>query len=79
MNDILNRLNAVFCQVFRRPGLQITPASDASSINGWDSLTHIELIAAIELSFSISFSFNEVMGFNNVGDIVNCIDAHLKK
>ena len=79
MDDTLNILNAVFCQVFRRPGMLITASSDASSVNGWDSLTHIELIAAIELRFGLSFSFNEVLGFRTAGDILKCIDAHLKR
>jgi acyl carrier protein len=79
MDDTLRILNAVFCQVFRNPELQITASSDASSIQGWDSLTHIELITSIELRFGLSFSFNEVLGFRNVGDMLKCIDAHLKK
>lgn len=79
MNATLTELNQVFSQVFHKQDLVISEMSSASSIEGWDSLTHIELIAAIEKHFSMRFSFNEIMAFQNVGDIVSCIDRHLKR
>jgi acyl carrier protein len=79
MNVTLTELNEVFSKVFRRPDLMIGKESSASSVEGWDSLTHIELIAAIEKHFGIQFNFNEIMGFQNVGDILTCIDRHLKR
>ena len=77
--DTLRELNAVFADVFRNPGLILTEETDASSLDGWDSFTHMEIIAAVESRFGINFSFNEVMSFRNAGEIVRCIDGHLKK
>jgi acyl carrier protein len=67
------RIQNVFRKVFRRDDLVITDASSASDIPMWDSLTHLELIAAIEEEFNVKFSFREVMEFNSVGDLRNCI------
>jgi len=76
MDPILIELNQVFCKVFRRKELVISPVSNAGSIDGWDSLTHMELITEIEKHFQLNFSFNEIMAFRNAGDIVACIEKH---
>jgi acyl carrier protein len=78
MSPILTELNLVFCSVFRRTDLVITPVSDAHSVAGWDSLTHMELISETEKHFGLNFSFNEIMSFRNVGDIIECIEKHRK-
>ena len=54
-----------------------TPTTSASDIKLWDSLMHIELIAAVEREFKITFTFNEVMRFNNVGDMLQVIEKKL--
>ena len=78
MSSALNELNGLFRKVFGQEDLVISPLSDAASVPGWDSLTHVELIRAIEEHFSIVFTFNEMMAFRNVGDILSCIEKHLK-
>ncbi len=75
---ILDELNKVFCRVFHTKDLVITLHSDASSLDGWDSLTHVALISETEKHFKITFSFNEMMQFRNVGDLVKAIEKHLQ-
>lgn len=72
---MLERIQSIFRRVFRNQELVITEHTSAKDIRAWDSLTHIELIAAIEDDFGIRFSFNEVMGFNSVGDIIKIINS----
>lgn len=71
--DKAERLQQVFRNVFQKDDLLITPATSAKDIRMWDSLTHLELIAAVEEEFRIKFSFNEVMQFNTVGDMIVAI------
>jgi acyl carrier protein len=78
MNTTLVELNKVFCKVFSRKDLVISLRSDASEIDGWDSFTHIALIAEIENHFKIVFTFNEIMLFKNAGDMVISIEKHLQ-
>ena len=72
-DQILAELNAIFQQVFRDSSLKILPTTTADDIRGWDSLTHMNLIAEVEKHFDLEFSFDEVMDFQNVGDMVDSI------
>jgi len=67
------RLQQVFRKVFQKGDLLISPSTTAKDIRMWDSLTHLELIAAVEEEFGIKFSFSEVMQFNSVGDMLLAI------
>jgi acyl carrier protein len=71
---MLERMQQVFRAVFEDQRLVITPETSAKDIKMWDSLTHLELIAAVEAEFNLKFSFSEVMGFNNVGDMLRLIE-----
>jgi acyl carrier protein len=79
MSRTLEELNLVFCDVFRNKALLLSPDSNASTIEGWDSLTQMLLVAAVEKHFGITFTLNEVMGFKNAGDIITTIDASMSK
>jgi acyl carrier protein len=72
-DQILTELNTIFQSVFRDTSLKVVPATTADDIRGWDSLTHMNLIAEIEKHFSCEFRFDEVMDFQNVGDMVESI------
>lgn len=74
MNDpLLNEIQEVFRVVFDKPGISLTTQTTASDITGWDSLTHMRLIAALENHFKIIFTFDEVGLLQNVGDIVKLV------
>jgi acyl carrier protein len=46
----------------------------ANDVEGWDSLSHVNLIVAIETKFGIRFNQKELLSFKNIGDLLNCID-----
>lgn len=70
-------LNQVFCMVFDDDDIQISPETTANDIDGWDSLSHINLIVAVEGKFGIRFQHGEILTFRNVGDLVRSIEAKL--
>lgn len=67
------RLTKVFREVFDNPTLKIKDDYDASSIPGWDSLAHVNLIVSIEEEFGISFTTAEIASFSCVGDVKKLI------
>lgn len=71
--SIITEVTDIFRQVFDDENIDIRPEMTADDIDGWDSLSHINLIIAIESSFNIRFSQKELLGFKNVGDLLNCI------
>lgn len=72
------QLQKIFRKVFHSEELLISERTSARDIPMWDSLTHLELIAAVEEAFDVKFSFNDVMAFNSVGDMIAVIEK-LKK
>ena len=73
----LDRVTGVLRTVFDDPQLVVGPASTASDVDGWDSLSHVNVVIAIEAHFGIRFSQREALGFRNVGDMVRAIDVKL--
>ena len=70
--ELLDRLNEIFCEVFDDDDIKITPEMTANDVDGWDSLSHVNLIVAIETKFNIRFNQKELLTFKNVGDLLNC-------
>jgi acyl carrier protein len=73
----MEKLNAIFCEVFDEDDLVITPEMTANDVDGWDSLSHVNLIVAIEGRFSIRFTQKELLSFKNVGEMLNCIEKKI--
>jgi acyl carrier protein len=53
--------------------------TSADDIEGWDSLTHVNLIVAVESGFSVKFSLKEMAGLRNVGDMIDLIVDKIRK
>jgi acyl carrier protein len=73
------KLNAIFCEVFDDEDIKIHPAMTANDVDGWDSLSHVNLIVAVESKFGIRFAQKELLTFKNVGDLTSCIDKKLNE
>ena len=72
-SDILERLQPVFHEVFDDRTLVVTRESNALSVDGWDSLAHVNLIAAVEEEFGVRFALGELEELQNVGDMIDLI------
>lgn len=75
--ELLARLNEVFCEVFDDDDIEIALNMTANDVDGWDSLSHINLILAVEAKFKIRFTRAELTGMRNVGDLYNGIKVKL--
>ncbi len=72
--DIKNELQSVFRDVFDDESIEIYEAMTASDIEEWDSLTHIQLIAATEKQFNLRFKTAEIADLKNVGEMIELIE-----
>ena len=50
-DQIKQRLNQVFREVFENEGLEVNEAMTARDVPGWDSLNHVNLLAGVENEF----------------------------
>jgi acyl carrier protein len=69
-NVIKPRLDAIFQDIFDDPLLEVSDRMMAADVEGWDSISHINLIVAVEKEFKIRLTTAEVRGLNNVGDLM---------
>lgn len=74
-DDIHSRLTDVFRDVFDDEALSIERSTTAADVEGWDSLTHVNLLVAVEKAFGIRMSTREVKNMKNVGDFIDLIGA----
>lgn len=75
--ELLDRLNKIFCEVFDCDDINITPEMTANDVDGWDSLSHVNLITTIEARFNIRFTQKELLKQRNVGNLIADIDRKL--
>ena len=70
-------VNQVFQRVFDDHSIRVRPEMTASDVDGWDSLSHVNLITAIEARFDIRFTQKELLKQRNVGDLIAAIEQKL--
>ena len=76
--EVHQKLTDVFRDIFDDPTIEITEQTTAEDIDDWDSITHINLIAAVEKAFKISFNTKDVKALSSVGDFMQLIATRIK-
>ena len=73
-NDILAKVQDIFREELELEELELTDETTADDVEGWDSLSHIQLVAALEEAFGIEFKSREILSWDNVGDLIDSIE-----
>ena len=68
---MLNRLTAVFRDVFDEDDIVINDETTADDIEDWDSLMHITLVLSVEKEFDLRLKAAEVGKLANVGALLD--------
>jgi acyl carrier protein len=77
LDDIYKDLLSIFRDLFDDENIMLSPDMTADDIDGWDSLTHINLIVVIEAHFGIKFKTAEIEAMHNVGHLATAIEKKL--
>lgn len=75
--EVFAALNEVFQDVFDDESIVVTDATTSEDIEEWDSLEHINLIAAVEQEFGVKFNMGQVVTMKNVGEMADIIMSQL--
>lgn len=75
--EIMEKVTAIFRDVFDDDALVITDSTNSSDIEDWDSLEHITLVVSMEKEFNLKFDLKEVNALANVGEMVDLIASKL--
>jgi acyl carrier protein len=70
---ILSEIQAIFRNILDEEDITLTEETSANDVDGWDSLTHIQLIVAIEKYFKIKFTSKEILSWKNVSEMIDSI------
>lgn len=75
----LEQLTPIFRQVFDDDSIVLTRETTADDIDAWDSLSHMNLVAAVEMTFKVRFALGELQTLKDVGHLADLIDRKLTK
>lgn len=75
--QIIEKLTAIFRQIFRDDTLVLTDEMTANDVERWDSLTHMLMITEVENQFGIKFKLKDLKKLNRVGDLIVVVEARL--
>jgi len=75
--EVFEKLNEVFRDVFDDEEITVTDATTADDIEEWDSIEHINLLAAVEQEFGMKFNMGQVVSMKNVGEMADIIISQI--
>jgi acyl carrier protein len=75
--EILNQIESVVAEVLGEDKVSLSAQTTADSVEGWDSLSHIQIVVGLENAFGIRFSAAELIDFQNVGALADGIKRKL--
>jgi len=75
MQPTIELITEIFAELLKRPELKLVMTDSPNTVDGWDSLTHPELITAIEEKLDIDFDFKELASIKNIADLVSLTEA----
>jgi acyl carrier protein len=68
------RLKQVILRELGLGDFDLQPSMTASKVPGWDSLRHVQIIAAVEKEYGVHFRTLEVIRVRNLGQLQDLID-----
>ena len=71
--EVYETLNGVFQDVFDDESIEVHDETTSDDIEDWDSLEHINLLAAVAQEFGVKFNMGQVVSMKNVGEMVDII------
>ena len=75
--EVFVKLNEVFRDVFDDESIEGSEVTTSNDIEDWDSLEHINLIAAVEQEFGGKVNMGQVVTMKNVGEMTDIILSQL--
>lgn len=75
--EVYAQLTENFRDVFDDPKIELRPEMTAADIEGWDSVSHLDLVLAVENKFKLRLNLAEVESLQTVGDFVELLQKRI--
>ena len=72
---VSDKLKGVILRELELDDFDLTDATTADMVPGWDSLSHVRILTAVEKEFGVRFKTLEVLRLKNVGDLQALVAA----
>jgi acyl carrier protein len=69
------RLKALLADVLQLSEARVAQDLAMKDVETWDSLKHMELVAAIERAYGLELTFEEIVGMQTVAEIRRVLSA----
>ncbi len=76
-SPLFERTRQIVADLFDLPQEQIAPGSSPDTIEGWDSLQHLNLTLALEQEFDLQFTPEEIEQLLSVELVVDLLEEKL--
>ena len=73
--EIIEKLTAIFHEVFNNPSIVVTDELTAEDVETWDSLTNMLMISKVEKVFGIKIKLREINKLETVGNLIDLISS----
>jgi acyl carrier protein len=70
---IIAKIQSIVQDILDNESLNINEQTEATDVEGWDSLAHINIVSQIESEFGVRFSLDELARFSTVGNIIEAV------
>ena len=74
--SIYKKLTEIVSEVVGHNNFELKADIKATDVEGWDSLSHVQIIHECEKSLGVRFSLEEISNLNTVGDLINLMDKN---
>ena len=71
--EILSKLQDIFRDILDDENIVLENETTADDIEGWDSLSHIQIVHEIESEFGITFTAYEISSWIDIEELIDCI------
>ncbi len=75
--SLLSDIQDIMRNILDEEGIILTETTTAGDLEGWDSLTHIQLVLAIEKHFNIRFDTKEILLWKDIGEMLNAVSSKI--
>jgi acyl carrier protein len=75
--EILRRVTTIVADVLGHDALALEPTTRAADVDGWDSVSHVQIVVAVEKAFGVRFRTGELGAVADVGGLVQRIATRL--
>jgi acyl carrier protein len=76
--EVLEVIKTIIENVLGMTNLVIADETTANDVDGWNSLTNMQIISELEKHFGIKFKLREIIKTKNVGDLCSIINKKLE-